>query len=128
MILSRLKSRLQEYLSVFLVLTLVFAWHACGGGGSGTSDVEPTPPPGDKTITLGWNPPATYTDGTPITDLAGYILFYGPTPGDYEHSIDVGNVTTYSITLPAGTWYFSAKAYTLAGTNSSYSNEIQAML
>jgi hypothetical protein len=77
---------------------------------------------------LGFAPPTTYTDGTPITDFAGYIMYYGPSPGNYDHSVDVGNVTTYSITLPEGTWYFAAKAYTSAGAQSNYSNEIEAML
>ena len=63
-----------------------------------------------------------------MTDFVGYLLCYGPAPGTYTHIIDVGNVSTYTITLPLGTWYFSAKAYTLGGTESNFSTEIEAML
>lgn len=119
----RIRKQPAEYLFIFLLLTALIAWHACGGGGSDSSTTPP-PPPTEQTITLGWTPPTAYIDGTQITDLAGYILHYGQSPGNYDHSIDVGNVTSYSITLPAGTWYFSAKTYTAAGTESNYSNEI----
>jgi hypothetical protein len=30
--------------------------------------------------TLSWDPPTTNVDGTPLTDLAGYKVYYG-TPG-----------------------------------------------
>jgi hypothetical protein len=82
-------------------------------------------PPADKTITLAWDPPTTDVNGNPITGSVGYILYYGPSPGNYDHSIDVGNVTTYSVTLPPGTWYFSTTAYITPGFESDYSNEIQ---
>jgi hypothetical protein len=88
--------------------------------GSGTAS-----PPADKTITLAWDPPTTDVNGNPITNLVGYVLYYGPSPGNFDHSIDAGNVTTYSVTLPPGTWYFSARAYITPGFESDYSNEIQ---
>jgi hypothetical protein len=88
--------------------------------GSGTAS-----PPADKTITLAWDPPTTDVNGNPITDLVGYVLYYGPSPGNYDHSIDAGNGTTYSVTLSPGTWYFSARAYITPGFESDYSNELQ---
>jgi hypothetical protein len=88
--------------------------------GSGTLS-----PPADKTITLAWDPPTTDVNGNPISNLGGYILYYGPSPGNYDHSIDVGNVTTYSVTLPPGAWYLSTRAYIAQGFESDYSNEIQ---
>ncbi len=88
--------------------------------GSGTLSL-----PADKTITLAWDPPTTDVNGDPITNLAGYILYYGPSPGNYDHSIDVGNVTTHSVTLPPGVWYLSTRAYITQGFESDYSNELQ---
>ncbi len=122
----RFPSRFQKKISLFLLLTAALALFACGGGssGGGASPPPPPPPPTSQTITLGFDPPSTYTDGTPITDFAGYILCYGPAQGTYTDCIDVGNVSTYTITLPMETWYFSAKAYTFAGTESGYSNEL----
>lgn len=123
----RLQSGPRETISLFLLLTAVLALSACGGGSSGGATGPPPPPP-EMTVTLGFDPPATYTDGFPITDFAGYVLYYGQAPGSYVQSIDVGNVPTYTIALPSGTWYFAAKAYTLAGTVSGFSDEIPVTL
>src|SRR3972149_5909585 len=63
---------------------------------------------------LTWDPPTTNTDGTPLTDLAGYKIHYGTTSGNYTTVIDVGNVTTY----------FATTAYDSSGNESGYSNEV----
>ena len=76
--------------------------------------------------TLSWDAPSTNTDGTPLTDLAGYIIHYGTATGDYSQSIDTGNVTTYQVTnLTDGiTYYFTVTAYDTYLNESDYSNEI----
>src|SRR5689334_17386917 len=45
-------------------------------------------------------------DANPEPDIAGYKLSYGTQTGVYTTAIDVGNVTTYSVTLTPGTRYF----------------------
>lgn len=75
---------------------------------------------------LSWNPPTTNADGTPLTDLAGYKVYYGTTlPRVYGSPVDVGNVTTYiaSNLLSGATYYFAVTAYDISGNESSYSNE-----
>jgi len=64
-----------------------------------------------------------------MTDLAGYKVYYGTTSGTYDHSIDVGNVTTYTLTgLAQGqTYYIAAKAYDTSNNQSDYSNEISGV-
>ena len=47
---------------------------------------------------LSWEAPATNEDGTSLTDLNGYKIYYGTAPGNYTQNIDVGNVTTYTFT------------------------------
>ncbi|HZX49313.1 MAG TPA: fibronectin type III domain-containing protein, partial [Nitrospirota bacterium] len=47
---------------------------------------------------LTWDPPTTNSDGSPLTDLAGYKVYYGPTSGNYSAVIDVANVTGYTVT------------------------------
>ena len=75
--------------------------------------------------TLTWNPPTTNSDGSPLTDLSGYRLYYGTTSGHYTTSIDVGNITTYTFTnLASGTYYFVVAAYNTAGNQSVSANEI----
>jgi Bacterial Ig-like domain (group 2) len=74
--------------------------------------------------TLAWDAPTTYEDGTPVTDLAGFKIYYGTSSGNYTSIIDVGNITTYVInTLASGTYYFAVTAYYTSGNQSGYSNE-----
>jgi len=77
---------------------------------------------------LSWTAPATNTDGSALTDLAGYYVYYGSAPGSMTQSIQLPSPTetSYSFSsLPAGTWYFGVVAYTSAGTQSSVSGTAQ---
>jgi len=75
---------------------------------------------------LSWTPPTTNEDGTPLTDLKGYKLYYGPTPGNYTKTVDINDpaATSFQVdNLASGTWYFSLKAVDTAGNESRFSNE-----
>jgi hypothetical protein len=80
------------------------------------------------TVELAWDPPTTNADGTPLAGLAGYIIHYGPSPGTYVQSIDVGNVTECAVALPFGTWYLAVTAYNVQRGEGPYSNEIAVVL
>ena len=75
---------------------------------------------------LSWTPPTTNTDGSQLTNLAGYKIYYGTSSGHYTQSVNAGNVTSYTITnLTDGVkYYFAATAYNTAGAESGYSNEV----
>jgi len=74
--------------------------------------------------TLTWTAPTTNSDGSPLTDLAGYTVYYGNASGDYSTIIPVGNVTTYVVTgLGDGTWYFNVTASDTAGNESVFAIE-----
>ena len=76
-------------------------------------------------VTLNWTPPLENTDGTALTDLAGYNIYWGSAPGNYPNSvkIDNGSVSTYVVdNLAPGTYEFVATSYNGAGVESSYSN------
>lgn len=76
------------------------------------------------TATLSWTAPTTNTDGTPLTNLAGFKVYYGTSPGSYGAPINVGNVTSYPVTgLGSGTYYFAVTAYDASGSESGFSNE-----
>jgi uncharacterized protein YjdB len=96
---------------------------ATSGSVSGTTSLTVTAPTtGDAT--LAWNAPTTHVDGTPLTDLAGYKIYYGTASGSYTTVIDVGNVTTSVVgNLTSGTYYFAVTAYDVYGSESGYSNE-----
>ncbi len=77
-------------------------------------------------VSLSWDAPTTNEDGTPLTDLAGYKIYYGTSSGTYTQNVNVGNVATYTVSsLTDGlTYYFAVKAYDTASSESRYSNEV----
>lgn len=96
---------------------------ATSGSVSGNTSLTVTAPVTDK-ATLGWNAPTTNVDGTTLTDLAGYKIYYGTSPGNYTEVVDVGNTTTYVVNnLTPGTYYFVVTAYNIYGAESNNSNE-----
>jgi hypothetical protein len=71
---------------------------------------------------LSWIPPTRNTDGSPITDLAGYYVYYGRSPAALTHSIQIRDaaLTSYVISnLEPATYYFSVVAYSVSGAQSS---------
>lgn len=86
---------------------------------------QPAAPPPPATATLTWTAPTTNTDGSAVTNLAGYHIYYGTSPSSLTTVIDVGNPATTSYTvnnLSSGTWYFAVNAYTTGGVDSALSN------
>ncbi|MFQ6005670.1 MAG: putative Ig domain-containing protein [Woeseia sp.] len=78
------------------------------------------------TATLLWTAPTQRTDNTPLTNLAGFNIYYGQTSGNYANLIAVTNpgITTYVVdNLSAGTWYFVVTAFDANGLESNPSNE-----
>ena len=65
-------------------------------------------------------------DANAEPDLAGYKIHYGTASGDYSHSIDVGDVTDYTLAgLNDGvTYYLVATAYDVDNNESAYSEEL----
>lgn len=75
--------------------------------------------------TLSWNAPTLNSDGTTLTDLAGYRVYYTRTLGDYSFAkrIDNPGITTYLLdNLSPGTWHFVVTAFDGSGNESEYSN------
>jgi hypothetical protein len=77
-------------------------------------------------ITLSWDAPTIDADGTPLTDLAGYKVYYGKQHLNYESKIKVGNVKEYTITnlTKDVNYYFAVTAYDTSGNESAYSSEV----
>lgn len=80
-------------------------------------------------VTLAWDAPTTNADGTPLTDLAGYKIYYGTSLHTYSTAIDVGNVTEHIISnLENGVeCYFAVTAYDTSGNESNFSNEVRGI-
>lgn len=74
--------------------------------------------------TLSWQAPTTRTDGSALTNLAGYKIRYGTVQGNYPNLITVNSagLTTYVVeNLPASTYYFVMTAFDTVGAESDYS-------
>jgi len=81
--------------------------------------------------TLSWTAPTENADGSPLTDLEGYKVYYGTTEGIYPNSKTISNsgVTSDMVeNLSAGTWYFVVAAFNQFGTESDYSNVASKMI
>lgn len=78
-------------------------------------------------VTLSWLPPTRNVDGSALTNLAGYQIHYGKTPGQYAYSLAVGSAQITSAViqnLEMATWYFAIKAVTSSGALSEFSPEV----
>ena len=85
------------------------------GGGGGTVGA----------VTLNWTPPTRNTDGSTLTNLAGYRVVYGKSSSALTSTVQISNpgIASYVVdNLASGTWYFGVKAYTSTGTESALTN------
>ena len=96
--------------------------------------VKPAPPipvlattPEDDSATLSWQAPTVNADGSVLTDLVGYYIYYGKV-ADYGKAggveidvIDIQDATaiTHTITgIKKRDYFFAISAYSLAGIES----------
>jgi len=96
--------------------------------GSGSNGSDP-PTASSADVTINWTPPTENTNGTPLTNLAGYDIRYGTSSGNYTQTITVSNpgIATYVVTnLAPGKYYFAVAAVNSAGTEGPLSSEVSA--
>jgi hypothetical protein len=82
-------------------------------------------------VTLSWQPPTENADGTPLVDLKGFRVHYGPKSQRYSDTIQVSNpgLTTFVVqNLQSGKYYFAVTAYNAAGQESSFSPEVSTQV
>jgi hypothetical protein len=87
--------------------------------------VASSPPAGTGTATLAWVAPTHNTDGSVITGLAGYHIYYGTDQSAPSQSVNVvgATSTTYVVQgLAPGTYFFTVVAYNSSGEDSTDSN------
>ena len=76
-------------------------------------------------VTLRWDAPTSNEDGSTLTDLAGYKIYWGTDPGIYTNAVTIDNpsVTTYVVNnLSPGEYEFAATSFNTSGVESTYSN------
>ena len=88
-------------------------------------DVVAATSAGSGTATVAWMAPTENSNGTALTNLAGYYVYYGTDSSSLTESVQVSNAKTLSYVvngLASGkTWYFAVSSYTTAGQQSSLS-------
>ena len=77
-------------------------------------------------VSLNWQAPTENVDGSSLTDLAGYRIYYGSGSRDYSDMIDVTNASavTETLDLVSGDYYVAMTALDQDGNESAYSNEV----
>jgi hypothetical protein len=81
--------------------------------------------------TLDWMPPTENNDGTVLTNLAGYTVYYGTSPGELSQSVKVSNpgLASYTVTgLSSGTWYFAVTSYSAEGLESTRTTTVSTQI
>lgn len=76
--------------------------------------------------TLTWTAPTQREDGTALTAISGYRIYYGRTSGSLTTSVNVSSgLTTYVVeNLAAGTWFFAMTTLDSAGLESARTSEV----
>jgi hypothetical protein len=80
-------------------------------------------------VSLSWTAPVARTDGSPITvsDIAGFTVYYGTSPGSYPNRLNVNNGSATSATIAnllAVTYYLVVTTPDSGSRESSYSSAV----
>jgi hypothetical protein len=86
---------------------------------------------GTGSVSLSWTAPIKNTDGSTLTNLAGFRVYYGTTAGSYSRSVQLPSPNLTSVViedLTTARWYFAVKAYTTRGVESAFSGSISKLI
>jgi Putative Ig domain len=108
---------------------------------SSASTAPSTPPPSSSapsanstqgSVTVGWAAPTENTNGSALTNLSGFKVYYGTASKQYTQSVTVSSPSVLSqliSSLTVGqTYFFAVAAVSSAGVESSYSPEVSATI
>lgn len=81
--------------------------------------------------TLSWAAPTQNIDGSALTDLAGYRIYYGTSAATLTQMVQISGVGMSSYVLEnlaPSTYYFAIRAYTSGGAESANSNVVSKLV
>ena len=119
------------YIVLITLLAVIISACGSGGGGSVGGGSVPVNPVGIDSMTLSWTPPTQNSDGSALTDLAGYNIYYGNESGNYGIIIKIDNpgIAIYVVeNLTPNTYYFVITAFNRIGAESDFSNEVSIQI
>ena len=89
----------------------------------------PVPEPVPEIVRLAWDAPTENVDGSALTDLAGYVVYHGPSSGAYSASEPTTDPNpTHDLILPPGRYFVCVRAVNSKGTESVCSNEVEVVV
>lgn len=123
------RREIAQSLPSLLFALAVGTLQGCGDGSSNASPGESLTSIAPNSAIISWSQPTTNQDGSPLTDLLGYQVYYGQTTpltatGSQTILIFDPDQTSYTISdLPSGANYFAVTALDTDGNESEMSEE-----
>ena len=116
--------RIVSLSTIIVVISISSLLFGCGGSETSSAEVV------TGSITLAWEAPSLNEDGSLLTDLAGYYVYYGETSQAYTDFVTVEGSTSCSISgLSIGKpLYFAVTAFDTSGNESTFSSEVSTVL
>jgi hypothetical protein len=84
-----------------------------------------------RDITLAWAAPTQNSDGSPLTNLAGYIISFGKSKDALSQSVQINNPSVdrhVFDTLASGTYFFALRSVTANGELSDLSRLVKKVV
>ena len=80
-------------------------------------------------LSLAWTPPTTNVDGSALTDLRDYKLYYGTASGSYTSNVTSITQASYTFSnINPGTYFFVVTAFDTSNNESPVSNELRVVV
>jgi hypothetical protein len=100
-----------------------FTLDCSGAGGSAMAMIQVDV---NGVLALSWVAPTENVDGSELTDLSGYRIYYGQQSRDYSEVVEVTDaaVTSQDVDVISGDYYVAMTALDADGNESGYSNEV----
>jgi hypothetical protein len=96
------------------------------GAFSVTVDAAAASPPGS--VILSWSVPTENTNGSPLTNLASYVVRYGTSASALNSHLSVKTNEVAIENLTAGTWYFEVASVNSLNVESQFSTPVSKQL
>jgi len=115
---------MSRYFQVLVLIAATLLIGCGGGGGTSTVTTTPTPTPEQQSVDLSWEPS--------VSMVIGYNVYRGTTPGGpYPLKLNSSPQPGSQFiddTVSAGTYYYVATSLDPDSVESSYSNEVKAVV
>lgn len=114
-----------------VVSTTTASTSSSSSGGSSSSSSSSGATSSTSAVTISWSAPIDNTNGTALTNLAGYNIYYGNSSTALSEKISLNTVglLSYVISdLSSGTWYFAVTSVNSAGVESSPSATVSTTI